>query len=140
MTINPNTYDVEGAAQAVFADILASIRNGEVPANVRTFTDLHDHVDANEYVQEVPWGTDLPAGSDPYALVNAVTDRVNALLADRTPAERLSVGETMTDSDGCEWTRGVAGDSERCEQCGGWLTAGGPAMRSGTVVRHVDHM
>lgn len=85
--INPDAYDVEGVAQAVFADILASIRNGEVPATVRTFTDLHEHVDANEYVQEVPWGTDLPHDeSDPAGvrLVNAVTDRVNALLADRS--------------------------------------------------------
>ncbi|MER7331702.1 MULTISPECIES: hypothetical protein [unclassified Micromonospora] len=86
VTIDPNTYDVEGVAQAVYADILASIKNGEVPATVRTFTDLHDYVDANEYVQEVPWGTDLPEDpSDPagWRLVNAVTDRVNALLAER---------------------------------------------------------
>ncbi|MEU0078523.1 hypothetical protein ABZY58_11555 [Micromonospora tulbaghiae] len=87
-TTNPDTYDVEGVAQAVYADILTSIRYGEVPPTVRKFEELHDHIDANDYIQEVPWGTDLPADpADPAGvrLINAVTDRVDALLAERPP-------------------------------------------------------
>lgn len=61
-------------ADGAMADIAADIAAGVVPASVATFTDLHDYVDANEYVAGVPT-------SDGYGLVNAVTAEINRRLA-----------------------------------------------------------
>jgi hypothetical protein len=40
----------ERAVNQAKDDILDDISKGLVPANVKTFEDLHDHVDANEYL------------------------------------------------------------------------------------------
>lgn len=61
----------------------ADIASGQVPATVRSFSELHDYVDANEYLEDVPWGTDLPGGNDPMYLVIEVSDEISARLAAR---------------------------------------------------------
>jgi hypothetical protein len=64
--------------------VLGLIRNdqhaGIVPAHVRSFAELHDYVDANEYLTdaEVPW----EPGEHGLRMVNAVTSEVNRRLAD----------------------------------------------------------
>lgn len=63
--------------------VLGLIRNdqhaGAVPASVRSFAELHDYVDANDYLTDanVPWG----AGEHGLDMTNAVTDEVNRRLA-----------------------------------------------------------
>jgi hypothetical protein len=71
---------VEQAKTEILEDIIAGI----VPATVTTFAELHDYVDANEYVENVPWGTGLPRDeSDPAGvrLIIAVQDKVSEWLA-----------------------------------------------------------
>lgn len=41
--------DLDLAIKRAKAEILDDIENGRVPADVTTFRELHDHVDANEY-------------------------------------------------------------------------------------------
>ena len=55
---------------------------------VATFEELHDHLDANEYLQEagVPFGTDPGAGVDGCEAVNAVAAEVDRQLAARAAA------------------------------------------------------
>lgn len=45
------------AVERAKSEILADIASGRVPASVATFSELHDHVDANEYggLCESPW-------------------------------------------------------------------------------------
>lgn len=54
------------------------------PATITRFADLHDHVDANEYALAAEAALDLPRpADDPYAIVNAATALVDAVLAQR---------------------------------------------------------
>lgn len=41
--------ELEERTERAKAEILADIERGIMPADVATFADLHDHVDANEY-------------------------------------------------------------------------------------------
>lgn len=64
---------------AVKADMAA----GHVPASVSTFAELHDYVDANEYVIEAleaaGWDLD-PASDEQAAVANKAMDMVNVWL------------------------------------------------------------
>jgi hypothetical protein len=75
-------------ADAIIAEIDADIAVGVLPTGIATFGDLHDHVDANEYLQEagVPFGTDPGAGADGCEAVNAVTTEVDRRLTARAAA------------------------------------------------------
>ena len=75
-------------ADAIIAMIDADIAIGVLPTGVATFGELHDHVDANEYLQEVgvPFGTDPGAGTDGCEAVNAVAAEVERQLAARAAA------------------------------------------------------
>jgi hypothetical protein len=72
------------------AEIVSEIRKdqaaGLVPADVTTFVELHDYVDANDYLSGagVPFGTDPAAGEDGCEMVNAVCAEVSHRLADLT--------------------------------------------------------
>lgn len=88
-------YDVEGVARQVYSEILSDMQSGQVSPSVRTFTELHDHVDANDYISEVPWGTDLPHQKDDPAgvrLVVAIQNRVNELLERRAKLRDWLIG------------------------------------------------
>lgn len=58
-------------ADAALRMILEDVRHGLVPDDAASFSELHDYVDANEYVIGVPV-------DDDYSLINAVTDLVDA--------------------------------------------------------------
>ena len=78
--------------------MLDGIAEGAFPKTVRSFSDLHEHVDANDYLEDhnVPWGTDLsPQSDDPAGVrvVNAVTDRVSELLDARYRAHEMCPAE-----------------------------------------------
>lgn len=60
-------------------EILEDIASGRVPATVRTFSELHDYLDANEYVVQGLFDSDGPAQS--YDDVNAVLGELDAWLA-----------------------------------------------------------
>lgn len=68
-------------------EIALDIRRGRVPATVRDFGELHDHVDANEY-----GGMELLfnlAGSDLATdILNAAQDRVDEWLRAGRPEDR----------------------------------------------------
>lgn len=62
------------ALQAIREDM----QSGMVPETCASFSELHDYVDANQYVEDVP--DEGPDGERDLALVNAVTDAVDAFL------------------------------------------------------------
>lgn len=70
---------------------------GVVPADVHTFTDLHDHVDANMYLEHAgqKWEWTTPASWK--ALVdqtNAITDEVTRRLTEETDTKEGAVCPT----------------------------------------------
>lgn len=83
-------------------EILRDIKDGRVPADVKSFGDLHDHVDANEYggLCEAPWFVE---GREPSILSTAdlVQEDVDKWLkAGRvdefaTTTSRLRVGDRV---------------------------------------------
>ena len=75
--MTPDDALVRQYAQAIMALVREDIRDGRIPPDVRSFSDLHAYVDANEYADDV--GVPQPAGD--YDLVNAVESRVDELLA-----------------------------------------------------------
>ena len=66
-------------------EVLNDIAEGTLPTSVAGFSELHDHVDANDYVENVPFGGELATAEDPHGVrfVALVQDRVTAMLADR---------------------------------------------------------
>lgn len=86
--ITPNfehAMTVTEYADEIMQMIDEDIEAGTVPGSVRSFADLHDYVDANDYTltADVPWGGDIATADDPAGvnLVNAVTDEVTRRLA-----------------------------------------------------------
>lgn len=71
--------DVAEYASRILATIDADIRDGFLPPDVRTFTDLHDHVDANTYLQDA--GVPYAPTTANNELTTAVQDAVTALLS-----------------------------------------------------------
>ncbi len=69
-----DSQQVSTLADLVMSEISKDIAAGKVPAGVGSFTALHDHVDANEYL------TGVPHESGDYTLVNAVTAEVDLRL------------------------------------------------------------
>ena len=67
-------------AEAVMAAIRVDVAAGIVPADVASFSELHDYVAADDYATDagVPWGTDPGAGADGCEIVNAVESAVDA--------------------------------------------------------------
>lgn len=47
--IPSHLFDLTAAVARAKVEIRADIANGRVPASVRSFGELHDHVDADEY-------------------------------------------------------------------------------------------
>ncbi len=64
--------------EKVKALILEDMKAGLIPPTVRSFSELHDHVDANEYLLEV-WPDWDPA--DDCVAENALMDAITAWLA-----------------------------------------------------------
>lgn len=71
-------------AHSIIKDIKADMATGLIPATVRTFAELHDYVDANEYVitalEAAGWDHD-PASDEQAATANRAMDMVNVWLA-----------------------------------------------------------
>lgn len=83
----PTPMQLDAWTDYATTEVLGDIAEGILPESVASFSDLHEHVDANDYVQDVPYGDDVPAeAGDPAGVrfVVAVQDRVTAMLADRT--------------------------------------------------------
>lgn len=68
-------------ADKIKAMIREDVASGQVPASVTTFEELHEHVDANEYLidADVPW-EEGPDGLTDLGPTNAVTDVVHQWL------------------------------------------------------------
>jgi len=67
--------------ELIAEDVVAGI----VPlGKVTTFADLHDYVDANDYLSQagVPFGTDPEAGRDGVETINAVCEEVTRRIND----------------------------------------------------------
>jgi hypothetical protein len=71
---------LEGYVAEVKRLVLKDIADGTMPADVKTFSEMHDHVDANEYLIDAMPGYDwgLENGSIDYA--NRVADTVDEWL------------------------------------------------------------
>jgi hypothetical protein len=73
--------EVSDAAYALQL-IVRDINSGVIPATVRSFEDLHDHVDVNEYIAfTVPDG---PMTDEQLKHVNAVVRRIDDFLRGRS--------------------------------------------------------
>lgn len=87
---------VDHYATQIMADIEIDIKEGRMPKTVATFSELHNHVDANEYLLDrLPYqgegdlteGVDDPDAYDAYlTLTNKVMNEVNRRLGARNPA------------------------------------------------------
>lgn len=75
-------------AIAILADVNHDQRTGAVPADVDSFSALHDHTDANVYVIDAC----ERLGADPMDLdlANAATDLVDAVLKDRLTRTKVT--------------------------------------------------
>lgn len=104
-------------ADRIWTLIGEDVVEGVVPPTVTTFSDLHEHVDANDYTLQVgvPWGADVATDDDPAGVrfTNAVEDEVSrrlteANLHDFCPADAhdrevdpsLTAEEQKRDADG----------------------------------------
>jgi hypothetical protein len=72
---------IAGAVERSKREILADIEQGTVPQDVKSFTELHDHVDANEYGGLCNENADLDLDS-----LNAIQSAVDAWLRARRVA------------------------------------------------------
>lgn len=68
-------------ADAIVDVIEADIRFGLLPADVKTFEDLNNHVDANDYLEEV--GVPYAPTTANSELTVAIQEEVTALLSAR---------------------------------------------------------
>jgi hypothetical protein len=69
-------------ADRIMAEIDGDIQAGHVPATVASFSELHDHVDANEYLTDAGYWWENTDES--MAFVNAVEAEVSRRLTART--------------------------------------------------------
>lgn len=74
-----NAADIAMYADRVMVLVDEDIESGQVPADVATFSDLHSHVDANEYLIQ----TDVPYDMNDLVMINAVSDEVSRRLTVR---------------------------------------------------------
>jgi hypothetical protein len=74
---------ISGYADKIMAEIVGDVEAGIVPAGVASFSELHDHVDANDYAQAAGVPVYVAGAEDPWALVNAVEAEVDRRLRER---------------------------------------------------------
>ena len=95
--LNVDPDRVKGYADKVMAMVIDDVRDGVVPWTVTDFSQLHDWVDANMYLEQA--GQQFDAG-DPASIAetNAITDAVSKRLADGevTGGEWFTVTWTST--------------------------------------------
>lgn len=82
----PTAEQLDGWAHRILGEVVQDIADHRIPMGVRTFADLHNYVDANEYllgIADCPWGKDAATQDDEYGVRhhNALADRVSGLLA-----------------------------------------------------------
>ena len=98
-----STAQINKWADLVMADIKTDISEGVLPSTVASFVELHDFVDANEYL--IDHGVnqlDEDLGSDVNADINRVTDVVTQRLAGGELAEPTSWEVTVENLNGSE--------------------------------------
>lgn len=80
--ITATPAEIQQYADKVWDMVGEDMYEGVLPGNVRTFTELHDHVDANEYTiqADVPFD---PMTDDGMIAVAAVEAEINRRLAER---------------------------------------------------------
>lgn len=96
--------DVTAWADRAMALIRDDIAAGQVPADIGTFSAIHDFVDANQYVDETaPAGCDL-AGDAWLAACNAVSDELNRRLqaAHNQGGNTVNEQQPMLNTDGTD--------------------------------------
>ncbi|KPM56975.1 hypothetical protein ACG83_03950 [Frankia sp. R43] len=87
----------DSIATAMQEMILEDVRGGKVPETVAAFEQLHEFVDANEYVLQARESlglTALPADAADVARDSAAVALVDAWLAGRSPAHPLGSSGT----------------------------------------------
>lgn len=73
-----NARDLPAVVAMMRAEVLACIRSGQIPQDVRTFSDLHDYVDANEFGGFCDPRCTLDVGEDrDCAFVNDAQDAIH---------------------------------------------------------------
>lgn len=102
---------VAAAVERGKREIIEDVRAGRVPREVATFSELHDHVDANEYgglcdpdTPEFMWTDDL-------AFPRAVQDQLNEWIADGGVEEAVAAPRIVVIHLNAE----VVGDDPRTE-------------------------
>jgi hypothetical protein len=76
--IDPNAEPVGSVVSVSRRQVLADVRSGAVPASVGSFSELHDHVDANYYGNAFDWPV-LPSETEDDAYQWAFADFWNAV-------------------------------------------------------------
>ncbi len=74
--------DISTYADQIITEIDNDIAEGRIPASVRSFSELHNYLDANDYTVCV--GIEYTGTDANYALINAVETEVSNRLAART--------------------------------------------------------
>jgi len=67
-------------ARRIIGEIAQEMRDGDLPEDIKTFSELHEHCDANEYFDEFPDKEDEVAVERHCILCNAAADMVNVWL------------------------------------------------------------
>lgn len=84
MTTDPTPEQLDGWAHDIMAMVAEDIAAHRIPLGIRTFSDLHSYVDANEYLLATPcpWGSDASNQDDECGVRfhNDLSDRVQVLL------------------------------------------------------------
>jgi hypothetical protein len=108
-------------ANHIMGEIANDIAEGRMPANVRSFSDLHTYLDANDYTPDA--GIAYTGTDENLALINDVEDEVGRRLATRTTyctfgacSYRHHDHSTQTGRDGESLPAPVGATCYRCGQ------------------------
>ena len=125
-------------ADEVMRTIDGDIKEGLLPADVATFSELHDHVDGNVYLLDTAGMATPSEDYDGLELPRAISDEVDRRLRDRTGTDDATPRPTylyaVRHDDGhviSEYTR------SRARAHGAWTTAG-PGTRAHSSVRRFE--
>jgi hypothetical protein len=121
--MEPGPARVRAYADEVLALILEDVAEGVVPPSAADFSELHSHVDANEYLIGVGQVYD-PALQDSLDEINAVEDLVTERIrAGALVAEQLTAADTVA-----EWQLRLYGSIDRKRELLATLAAGLPVI------------
>lgn len=107
------TYSIE--ARQIMAEISGDIVSNNVSREVRTFVELHDDVDANEYVEMIRPQRDDEDHDAYMKVVNALESEVDQWLRAGRPAADMYAVSGEAVCQGCEVAVNKKGDI--CPHC-----------------------